>query len=476
MKPKPTRRIESLSETVHVEKVIAGGLGFARKSDGEPVFLRGAVPGDRVELQTLEKHKGYSRARQYRLTQPSPARRLPPCEYQPRCGGCDLMALETSAQRAAKHAMVLDILHRTAKLDAGKNSPVPLSWRDAPQALPLGYRSRIRMHISKQGQFGFKEEQSHEIVEVARCLVANPAINEVIGLLTHCAELHPRMFSAFEQVEIRALGEHPDLLWYPREAPAETSRRRAPRRARPDSAPNRVDPTPDVAGEALATLRRSLGNLAPDSSHWLMSVRAQADSWRTNAQTAALNTTIEAKTPRLLFAPGMFTQVNWKVNQTIIEDVLNRVAQNDITTFLDLYCGAGNFSLPLLGQGLEGLGIESSLQSIAAAQTASSHQELGGRFVSGDVATMLTELTKRGESFDLVLLDPPRAGFKDAAAHLPHLARKAIFICSCDPTTFARDVRTLLDLGFLLDSLTAYDMFPQTHHVELTAWLRRETG
>ncbi len=153
MKAKPTRAIEALNEIVDVDRVIAGGLGFARKHDGEPVFVRGAVPGDRVELLALEKHKGFSRAKEYQLTAKSPARRLAPCEYQAQCGGCDLMVLDEQAQRTAKHALVLDVLQRTAKLDASPQTTVPLEWRevelmDTRLAIALGYDFTFRRVVS----------------------------------------------------------------------------------------------------------------------------------------------------------------------------------------------------------------------------------------------------------------------------------------------------------------------------------------
>ncbi len=286
--------------------------------------------------------------------------------------------------------------------------------------------------------------------------------------------LNPRLFDAFEQVEIRALGEHPDLMWFPRQPERTHGPLRRGSRPNPASRKPRQGNASLDTEKLLASLRRSLENLAPQSAQWLMSARSEADGWRANAQTAALDLVRGNDAPRLLFAPGMFTQVNWEVNQAIIRDVLERVTQHGFGSFLDLYCGAGNFSLPLLSQGIKGIGIESNPLSIAAAQLASTGQNLGGRFMSADVPQKLSELTARGEAFDLVLLDPPRAGFKDAAIHLPLLARKAVFVCSCDPTTFARDLRTLLDLGFVLETLVAYDMFPQTHHVELTAWLGRE--
>lgn len=474
MNQKPSRVTESVNELLHVDRLVAGGLGFGRRTSGEPVFARGAVPGDTLELHGLQKHHNYSRAEHFRVLTPGPGRRTPPCEYQSRCGGCDLMTLEESAQRAAKHGMVLDILARTAKTDASATSAVPLTWRDPRGAAALGYRSRVRLHIGARGQLGFRAEQSHDLVDVSRCLVANPVVNQVLARLRHGATLNPRLFAAFGQIEIRALGEQPDLLWiaHPLAQEGRPRRHSAHKAAKGRSPASPPTPTSSSPNDALQSLRRSLENLVPESAHWLMGARLEEDAWRANAQSVDLSVAPGCTPARLLFAPGMFTQVNWQINRAIVEDVLMHVTRYECQSFLDLYCGAGNFSLPLLAQGLEGVGVETNALSISAARTASTHQGLGGRFVAGDVPATLRRLLEQGASYDVVLLDPPRAGFKEAAAYVPRVARKAVFVCACDPTTFARDLRSLLDQGLLLESLTAYDMFPQTHHLELTAWLR----
>jgi 23S rRNA (uracil1939-C5)-methyltransferase len=471
VKVKSPRASETVSEVLNVDKIVAGGLGFARRHNGESVFVRGAVPGDEVELQRLERHTGYSQAQQFRILQPSPDRRTAPCEYQHSCGGCDLMPLKSAAQQAAKHGMVLDILRRIAKLDASEHGAVPLTWRHPTDAQTLGYRSRIRLHVSPRGKLGFRAEQSHTVVDVSRCLVANPSVNVVLAHLSHCATLNPQLFTPFSQVEIRALGERPDLLWFLR-ASTQPAKRTPLASSRSSHRTPATNPALEGSNQTLETLRRSLENLVPSSTEWLMSVAPNTGSWKASAQTVPLPAKDEREA-RLLFAPGMFTQVNWQVNRAIVSDLLQQTHELGLRRFLDLYCGAGNFSLPLLASGLQGIGIESNPLSIDAAQTACAHQGYGGRFMAGDVPHTLAAFATRQESFDLVLLDPPRAGFKDAAPYLARIAKNAVFVCSCDPATFARDIRLLLELGFVLRALTAYDMFPQTHHVELTAWLLR---
>jgi len=171
-----------------------------------------------------------------------------------------------------------------------------------------------------------------------------------------------------------------------------------------------------------------------------------------------------------------FTQVNWQVNQLLVAAVIEGVAQRGITSFCDLYCGAGNFSLPLLARGLSGVGIESASSSIAAAERAATEQGFTrARFVMGDVREALIQLP-RSESFDLVLLDPPRAGAREVLAEIVARAPQFIAYCSCDPVTLARDLRALCDAGYALEGVTGFDMFPQTHHFESLAWLRHHSA
>jgi tRNA/tmRNA/rRNA uracil-C5-methylase (TrmA/RlmC/RlmD family) len=176
-----------------------------------------------------------------------------------------------------------------------------------------------------------------------------------------------------------------------------------------------------------------------------------------------------------LRAPGpAFTQVNWPVNQHLVQAVLDGARERAVLAFCDLYCGAGNFSLPLFASGLRGVGIEASKFAIAAAKRAASEQRLGSaRFVAGDVRDALSKLP-RGESFDLVVLDPPRTGAREILPELIRRAPRYIAYCACDPVTLARDLRTLCDAGYVLEQVKGFDMFPQTHHFETLVWLTYE--
>jgi 23S rRNA (uracil1939-C5)-methyltransferase len=172
--------------------------------------------------------------------------------------------------------------------------------------------------------------------------------------------------------------------------------------------------------------------------------------------------------------PSAFTQVNWAVNVELVRSVVARATSLGLRRFFDLYCGAGNFALPLLRAGLSGVAIDQSADAVDAARRAARAQQLDqGLFQSGDVLELLGALGARGERCELAVLDPPRAGARAIAPLVAALAPRACALCACDPATAARDIATLEKAGYRLTSIEGFDMFPQTHHVELCAWLER---
>jgi 23S rRNA (uracil1939-C5)-methyltransferase len=168
---------------------------------------------------------------------------------------------------------------------------------------------------------------------------------------------------------------------------------------------------------------------------------------------------------------GGFTQVNEGVNQMLVERVLAEVRGARARSFLDLYCGSGNFSLPLLRAGLIGVGVESAAPAIYAARAQATKLGLPGRFVVESCATYLEREQLAPGSFDVVLVDPPRAGAKDCLASLQKLRAPLLMMIACDPASLGRDLGELVRGGYRLRTIEGFDMFPQTHHVETLAIL-----
>jgi 23S rRNA (uracil1939-C5)-methyltransferase len=415
-----------------IERLVPGGAGFLRLANGQGAFAPGALPGERIRVEQAEDHRTYLQATRWTLLSASSERVTPACPVQAQCGGCDLMTLSYSAQLTAKAGILREALTRTGHFQA-----LP-EIRFVPSERTLGYRSRIRLHIAADGRLGFFAAGSRDLVEIPGCPVADPELDAALSTLRAIALQHRGALARFAELELRVAPGGPRL-----------SLCLMPKSGRPER-----------AAELLAALAES----------FQVSI-AERPSAPEHEQRFPLPGGVELSAPA-----HAFTQVNWPVNFALIEALLAGVSRRSLTTFCDLYCGAGNFSLALLARGLSGVGIEASKGAIAAAKRAASAQKLAAiRFITGDVLSALAQLP-RAEPFELVVLDPPRSGAREI---LPELVRRApphIAYCACDPVTLSRDLRSLCDAGYTLQELTGFDMFPQTHHFETLAWLSRPAG
>jgi len=412
-----------------IEKLVPGGAGFLRLTNGKGAFAPGALPGERICVETAEDHHAYLQARRWRLLDASPDRVQPSCPVQGTCGGCDLMTLSYPAQVKAKISILRDALIRTGRFD----SLPELGFVAAEQ--PLAYRSRIRLHVAGDGRLGFFAENTRELVEIPGCQVAQPELDQALLTLRSIASRHRAALASFAEVELRVAPAGPRLA------------------LRLVPAARRFEANSPLISELAQVFLVSIGERSPAPEH---------------DQRFPLPGGVE-----LRVSGAGFTQVNWAVNQRLVQALLDGAEQRAVSTFCDLYCGAGNFSLPLLARGLGGVGIEGSKPAILAAKRAAAEQGLTrARFIAGDVKEMLAKLP-RTESFDLVVLDPPRSGAREVMPELIRRAPRYLAYCACDPVTLARDLRTLCDSGYSLSAVSGFDMFPQTHHFETLAWLSR---
>jgi 23S rRNA (uracil1939-C5)-methyltransferase len=422
---------------VVIDKLIPEGKALGRLEDGRVVIASGALPGDRIQLEEVSERKGLVTAHRFRLLVASPQRISPSCAWFERCGGCDWMALPLAEQRRQKLEILREALLRTGKIEWPR--PIQLFGGE----LAEGYRGRVRLQVAA-GRIGFYHRGSHELVEPAICAVSSGALNAALGHMREVARLHPAAFEAFAWVEVRVASD------------ASVSVLLQPRESEQKGAERRRRPTPDET-QALDALReRYQVTLAGAAGHppALQRFQLTEDTF-------------------MLSAPGGFVQVNWEVNRELIARVLAGARERGAQNFLDAYAGSGNFALPLLRAGLSGLAVESNAGAVAAAQQAARQQGLDPEaFVGADAAAHARELVRSGRRFDLVLVDPPRAGLQAGLEALAASASRWFVMCSCNPVTLARDLGRLVALGFELDAIEAFDMFPQTHHLETLAWLR----
>lgn len=428
--PKQHDLVEPEQNEWTIEKLVPGGAGFLRLADGKGAFAPGTWPGERIRVEAAEDHQAYLQATRWRLLEASPDRVQPSCPVQGSCGGCDLMALSYPAQLKAKQGILRDALTRTGRFE----SLPELVFVGADQ--PFSYRSRIRLHVGGDGRLGFFAQHTRALVEIPGCQVAHPELNRALLALRSIASRHLAALASFSEVELRVAPAGPELA------------------LRLVPAARRFDADSALIDELSEAFLVSIGDRSP---------APELD------QRFPLPGGVE-----LRVSGPAFTQVNWAMNQRLIQALLDGAQERDANTFCDLYCGAGNFSLPLLKSGLSGIGIESSKAAILAAKRAAAEHGLSSaRFIAGDVQETLAKLP-RTDSFDLLVLDPPRSGAREIIPELIRRAPRDIAYCACDPVTLARDLRTLCDSGYSLVAVSGFDMFPQTHHFETLAWLSRK--
>jgi 23S rRNA (uracil1939-C5)-methyltransferase len=335
------------------------------------------------------------------------------------------MALARPAQPRAKAQILGDALRRVGKFRDLANDPEVVAI--GPD---LRYRCRLRLHIDPQGQVGLFAKSSHTLVPIEDCPVSPPQTREVLKELRRVG---PGL-SDYAEVELRVAPTEPHLLL-------------------------RFDPRQPSADHPW------LRDLA---SRWAISVTGDP-RFSSPDQRWPLPGGTELHVP-----PNGFVQVNWPVNTDLVRSLVEGARRREVRSFCDLYCGSGNFSLPLLAAGIVGRGVDQAPDSIAAAERGARAAGLpADGFSVADAARELDRLAGRRESIDLVLLDPPRSGARDVLAALRRLGPRYVAVCSCDPATLARDLRTLVNGGYPITELAAFDMFPHTHHLETLAWLER---
>jgi 23S rRNA (uracil1939-C5)-methyltransferase len=336
------------------------------------------------------------------------------------------MALSGPAQQRSKALLVKEALERTG------GAHLPETPKLVTAGEPFGYRMRVRLHV-ENGKVGYFARGSRELVSVSECPVAVDALAPVIRAIHELAGAHVTALRQFSAIELVA-------------PPGAT-------RVAIDLIPREGSDVRAAAVNALVQRLKELGQI------------------RVGTTGGASARRYEQHEGAFLSVPGgAFTQVNWAVNEALVSAVLAGAVARGIRSVLELYAGVGNFTLPLLRAGHPAVAVELDAQALRALGDAAKAQNLKCETISGDVPRVLARLAKRKGAFDLALLDPPRAGAKEALPPLLALAPRFIAYVSCDPVTLARDVRTLAAAGFELSEVTCFDMFPQTHHVETLAW------
>ena len=430
---------------IRIEKIITGGQGLARREDGMVVLTRFVLPGERVEVREVKQHRGYAEADLVRVLEPAPERVAPTCPYYGTCGGCDFQHCSGPAQLRIKEDICREAFLRAR---IRMNPEVLRPILPSPQA--YHYRYRIRLKVDPDGRPAFFRFRSNRIVRIDQCPVATELLNA--GLQGFQASPLPKSLAAV----IREI----DLLHSP--------------------ADNRIhalllpDPGKQIDRRLLAAYA---GTVAGVHAVWLKSktgiVRLAGDSGP-DLLRQDFDPGVCGKAFSLRWPPGCFSQVNAGQNGSLLSLVLRLAGTIAGRRVLDLFCGMGNFSVPLALGGARVTGVELSRASVTWAENnLVAAGCAAAEFLAGDAAAVLGTSAIRNAGFALIVLDPPRQGLGKASGQLAELNAGRIIYISCDPATLVRDLALIGAQGYQLRKVIPVDMFPQTHHIEAVALLEK---
>jgi 23S rRNA (uracil1939-C5)-methyltransferase len=451
-----------VSQTVESATVAAlthAGEGIIR--DGKTVFVPGALPGENIRFRRTRTHRQHDEAELVEVLSPAPQRVVPRCAHFGVCGGCALQHMSPEAQLEARQTELQDNLERVGKV-------TPRTWLPPLRGPVWGYRRRARLgakFVTKKGKVvvGFRERLAPFIADVQHCDVLTTPVGD---LITPLAEL------------IMTLG----------------IRERVPQ----------IEVA--VADNAVALVFRVLDPPSPDDLERLRAFRA-AHGLRVYLQPGGLDSIHELDTPgeplryqlpkfkvELEFLPTDFIQINGAVNEALVSRAVELLELTPSAEVLDLFCGIGNFTLPMARLAKRVVGVEGDAALVARARHNAQRNELENtEFHVADLARLPGSAPASGpnsraaptradaaivgapwlrKGYTHVVLDPPRAGAREVLASVVSLEPQRVLYISCHPGSLARDLGVLVnEHGFTLEAAGVLDMFPHTAHFESLALL-----
>ncbi len=448
--------------TVTIEKLVQGGRGLARH-DSQVVFVRGAIPAETVSITGGAHHRGFQDAAVSGVLVASPDRVTPPCPVYEVCGGCQLQHIRYEAQLAYKRDMLNETLMRVGKVTVDSLPPVIAS----PE--PYGYRSTVRFVVFRQGSgfaFGFHREGTNETVAAAGCLLVPETTREVVARLSERLASQGKLPLRLETVEIRRSVAFGSVLVIYRVGPAD--RQRACRLFEV------FRDIPGVIGQVVTTAEGKMKNVKVKIDSPGQRAGSGQQMYRRQRWVQGQDW-IADRLDDLIFriSDRSFIQANWPLNGALSNTVTEWVGPSEGRRVLELYAGIGTLGLPLARRGALVTEVEANPYALADARHAAKVNHIGRcRFRPVRAETML-QATQAGE-YEVVIVDPPRTGLsQDCVKELLRIGGERLLYLSCDAPTLARDLGRLCGGGYRITRIQAFDMFPQTAHLETLVELVR---
>ncbi len=424
--------------TVTIESLSHDGRGVSHVN-GKVVFIDEALPGETLEFVYTDSRKDYAEGKVVNLLSRSEHRVEPACPHFGSCGGCSFQHVDDAEQINFKEDLLRDQFRRIGKVE------IPQIW-EALTGPHWGYRSKARMGVkwvAKKNRVlvGFRERRNPFLAELESCKVMNPIVGEkLIALGEMIAGLTVK--DKIPQIEV-AIGDTECVLAFRvLEPPTDADKQRMREFAHQHQVSICLQPK------------------GPDTIVPLDGEPEVIPSYALVEQGVKFN-----------FRPAMFTQVNYQINQKMVTRALAALELTKDDRVLDLFCGLGNFTLPLATQAGQVVGVEGDLPLVKHARENAKLNNLDNvEFHVADLTKDLKDQPWSKQKFTKVLLDPSRAGASEVLHNLKHWRPERIVYVSCNPSTLARDAGILVnELGYKLVKAGVMDMFPQTAHVESIA-------
>ncbi|QYX63703.1 23S rRNA (uracil(1939)-C(5))-methyltransferase RlmD [Shewanella putrefaciens] len=437
-KPNSSKQL-SAKLSLSVNQLDHLGAGIAQHQ-GKVVFIPGALPGETVTVQLTEQKKNYARAKLIKVDTPSSERVEPECPHYHTCGGCDLQHMSLSGQREHKEAALLDIMAKFAGTEGGALSPALTGegWH---------YRRRARLATlfdknTKHLSLGFRAASSSNVVPISQCQVLAKPLSD---LIVPFAKL-------LNQLSAKASLGHLELI-------AADNGHFAVLRI------TKALNDKDLAKLSAFAEQHQIHICLQDNEGQFQGVGAEL----VLPVYQLLDDKAESDAVSLSFTPGNFVQVNGQINKAMVAQAMDWLAPAPDERILDLFCGMGNFSLPLAKMGADVIGVEGVAEMVTQARVNAKANNLDKlTFYHGDLSADLSLEPWMGK-IDKLLLDPARAGAFESLQWLKKMKPRKVVYVSCNPASLARDSAVLLERGYRLQQLGLIDMFPQTHHIEAMA-------
>lgn len=423
--------------SIEILKLSHEGRGIAQ-IEGKTLFLEGGLPGEQVEFDYKNKRSRFSEGHVTHVLRPSAHRVTPVCPYSEICGGCSLQHMSPELQIQHKQEVLLEHLAHIGQVQ-------PLNLLPPMEGPIWGYRRKARLgvrYVNKKQKLlvGFREKDGRYLTEMDQCAILDPRVGLKIPELKKMILSLPN-HREIAQIEMAA-GDNAVALVFR----------------------NLVPLTED---ERLKLVQFGENH---DFQIYLQGNSGGIELLSPQSDSASLSYRLPDYDLELFFRPLDFIQINGVVNQKMVRQALALLSPGKEEAVLDLFCGLGNFSLPLARQGCEVYAVEGSEEMVQRGQlNAQRHGIQNVHFYSANLESEFMDQPWYHKAYDKVLLDPPRTGALSMVKQMGRFNPKKILYISCNSATLARDAQVLAEQGYTLTHAGIVNMFPHTKHVECIA-------